>query len=85
MNAQECDALWMKNCAAEAGYYGECNDGCAGGSFDLSDVLDPALPGWYGTGVSEPAGHDGYFVFGTASNWHVRFLVLATVDVEIDW
>ena len=35
-----------------------------GGNFRLSDILSGALPGWYGTGVSPPTGHDGYFVFG---------------------
>ena len=52
--------------------------------FDVSDLLKPSLPGWYGTGVSEPAGHDGYFVFGTTDQY-VKFLVLATIDLHVDW
>jgi hypothetical protein len=58
----------------------------AGGRFDVSDLLKPgALPGgWQGTGVAAPAGHDGYFVFGTTDH-HVKFLVLATIDLNVDW
>ena len=43
-----------------------------------------ALPSWYGTGVAAPAGHDGYFVFGTLDKY-VKFYVLATIDVDVDW
>jgi hypothetical protein len=58
----------------------------AAGRFDVSDLLKPgALPGgWQGTGVTAPAGHDGYFVFGTTEK-HVKFLVLATIDLNVDW
>ena len=57
----------------------------AGGVFDVSDLLDNgALTPWQGTGVQPPAGHDGYFVFG-ATDDYVKFLVLATVDLEVDW
>ena len=58
----------------------------AAGQFDVSDLLKPgALPGgWQGTGVTAPAGHDGYFVFGTTDE-HVKFLVLATIDLNVDW
>jgi hypothetical protein len=58
----------------------------AAGRFDVSDLLKPgALPGgWQGTGVTAPAGHDGYFVFGTTDRY-VKFLVLATIDLNVDW
>jgi hypothetical protein len=58
----------------------------AGGQFDVSDLLKPgALPGgWQGTGVTAPAGHDGYFAFG-ATDAYVKFLVLATIDLHVDW
>jgi hypothetical protein len=58
----------------------------ASGRFDVSELLKPgALPGgWQGTGVTAPAGHDGYFVFGTTEK-HVKFLVLATIDLDVDW
>jgi hypothetical protein len=58
----------------------------AGGRFDVSDLLKPgALPGgWQGTGVTAPAGHDGYFVFGTTDE-SPKFLVLATIDLNVDW
>ena len=54
-------------------------------TFDVSDILaGGALPGWYGTGVSAPAGHDGYFVFGTTDKY-MKFLVLATIDIQVNW
>ena len=57
----------------------------AGGRFDVSDILaHGALPSWYGTGVAAPAGHDGYFVFGTTDKY-VKFFVLATLDIDVDW
>ena len=58
----------------------------AAGRFDVSDLLKPgALPGgWQGTGVTAPVGHDGYFVFGTTDKY-VKFLVLATIDLDVDW
>jgi hypothetical protein len=58
----------------------------AAGRFDVSDLLKPgALPGgWQGTGVTAPAGHDGYFVFGTTDSY-VKFIVLATIDLDVDW
>jgi hypothetical protein len=57
----------------------------AAGRFDVSELLKAsALPGWHGTGVAAPAGHDGYFVFGTTDEY-VKFLVLATIDLHVDW
>ena len=57
----------------------------AGGTFDLSTILaGGALHPWYGTGVSPPPGHDGYFILST-SGTYIKFLVLATVDIQIDW
>jgi hypothetical protein len=85
VSAQECDAVLMKNCVVEAGGPEAAFDARAGGLFDLSDILaGGALPGWHGTGVQPPAGHDGYFVFETTKNY-VKFLVMATVDVDVDW
>jgi hypothetical protein len=83
--AEECDMLW-KNCVREAGSQPSHDQyAYAGGSFDLSTILGGgALPPWYGTGVTPPAGYDGYFVLSTGDTY-VRFLVLATVDVRIDW
>jgi hypothetical protein len=52
------------------------------GVFDLAQLLDgDALPPWYGTGVTAPAGHAGYMVFQTTS-FRLKFRVLAYVDVE---
>jgi hypothetical protein len=48
------------------------------------DILTGALPGWYGSGVAQPTGHDGYFVFGPG-NRYVKILVLATVDLDYEW
>jgi hypothetical protein len=80
---EECDGyVFMKNCVVELHPNGQWAK--AGGTFDVSDLLSPALPGWYGTGIAEPAGHDGYFVFGTTGG-SVKFLVLATVDLDVDW
>jgi hypothetical protein len=84
VSASECDAVFMSNCLLEATDGEYCGDACAGGTFRLEDVLSGALPGWYGTGASQPAGHDGYFAFQTGSTY-VKFLVLATVDVEVEW
>jgi hypothetical protein len=57
----------------------------AAGRFDVSELLKPSpVPGWQGTGVTAPAGHDGYFVFG-ATDTYVKFLVLATIDLNVDW
>lgn len=57
----------------------------AAGRFDVSALLElSALPGWHGTGVTPPAGHDGYFVFGTTDKY-VKFLVLGTIDLNVDW
>jgi len=81
---EECDVLW-KNCVVEAWGPSGNQYAWAGGTFDLSTILGGgALPPWYGTGVTPPAGHDGYFVLSTGDTY-VRFLVLATVDIRIDW
>ena len=46
------------------------------GTFDLSTILaGGALPPWYGTGVTPPAGHDGYFSSST-NGTYIKFLVL---------
>lgn len=80
---EECDGyVFMKNCVVETNPNGQW--AMAGGTFDVSDLLSPALPGWYGTGVAEPVGHDGYFVFGTTDT-SVKFLVLATIDLDVEW
>jgi hypothetical protein len=85
VNAQECDAVLMKNCLVEASAPEAVHDARAGGAFSLSQLLGGgALPGWYGTGVQQPAGHDAYVVFSTTQHY-VKFLVLATVDVDVDW
>ena len=56
----------------------------AGGTFDLSTILaGGALHPWHGTGVTAPAGHDGYFVI-SATEDYIKFHVLATVDIQID-
>ena len=85
MFGEECDAVLKKNCQQEA-FAAHSFDqwASASGRFDVSDLLRPALPGWYGTGVAEPAGHDGYFVFGTTDQY-VKFLVLGTIDLHVDW
>ncbi len=85
MLGEECDAVLKKNCILEAGGPSILQYALAGGRFDVSELLSHgALPGWYGTGVAAPAGHDGYFVFGTTDRY-VKFLVLATIDVDVDW
>ena len=83
---EECDELRKKNCLQEAGAYHTFSQwASASGRFDVSKLLGPhALPGWYGTGVTPPAGHDGYFTFGTTDQY-VKFLVLATIDLHVDW
>jgi hypothetical protein len=83
VRADECDAALKKNCVLESG--GGSADAVAGGRFDLSEILEVgALPRWYGTGVAAPPGHDGYFVLAT-SGTYVDFVVLATLDLRIDW
>lgn len=83
VRADECDAALKKNCVLESG--GGSADAVAGGRFDLAEILeDGALPRWYGTGVAAPPGHDGYFVLAT-SGTYVDFVVLATLDLRIDW
>jgi hypothetical protein len=86
MVGEECDKVLKKNCLLEYGRKRNFDDwAMASGRFDVSDLLKPStLPGWHGTGVSEPAGHDGYFVFGTTDRY-VKFLVLATIDLHVDW
>jgi hypothetical protein len=86
MVGEECDAVRKKNCVREAFAMHTFDDwAIAGGTFDVSDLLKPsALPGWYGTGVTPPAGHDGYFTFSTTDRY-VKFHVLATIDLNVDW
>jgi hypothetical protein len=86
MVGEECDAVRKKNCVQEAFAMHTFSDwASAAGRFDVSDLLEPStLPGWYGTGVTAPSGHDGYFVFGTTDRY-VKFLVLATIDLDVDW
>jgi Big-like domain-containing protein len=89
MLGEECDER-KKNCVLEAnedGYVGATFPqwALAAAQFDVSELLgNDALPGWYGTGVTPPAGHDGYFTFGTTDHY-VKFLVLATIDLHVDW
>lgn len=91
VSAEECDGVIFKNCTVEASV-GDLWESVTlsgqhtkvGGTFRLADMLSGALPGWYGTGVSQPAGHDGYFVFGP-NNDYVKIQVLATVDVDYEW
>jgi hypothetical protein len=75
-----------KNCLLEAGGGNKMDQWAqAGGMFDVSTLLSQgALPSWYGTGVTPPAGHDGYFVFGSTDRY-VKFLVLATIDIQVHW
>lgn len=81
---EECDVLF-KNCVVEYGGPSGNQYASARAELDLSTVLDRGAQGaWQGTGVTAPAGHDGYFVLGTGDTY-VRFLVLATVDLRIDW
>lgn len=55
------------------------------GKRDESEPNDnDVLPGWYGTGVTPPTGHDGHFTFETTDRY-VKFVVLATVDLDVDW
>lgn len=83
--AEECDALLMKNCLIQASSPDGHRTAWAGGPLALSTLLaGGALPPWYGTGVTAPAGHDGYFVLATKKS-SLHFLVLGTVDVRIDW
>jgi hypothetical protein len=82
-SAEECDGpVYMKNCKVEPELGGQYT--YVGGKFRLADILAGSLPGWYGTGVSQPAGHDGYFAFGPGSKY-VKILVLATVDLDYEW
>jgi hypothetical protein len=83
VSAEECDGhTYMKNCEVEQDLSGQHT--YVGGNFRLADILSGALPGWYGTGVAQPAGHDGYFVFGPG-NEYVKILVFATVDFDYQW
>jgi hypothetical protein len=84
--AEECDGhAQMRNCVLESGAASGNQTALAGGTFDLSTILaGGALHPWYGTGVTPPPGHDGYFVLST-SGTYIKFLVLATVDIQIDW
>ena len=91
VTAEECDGVIFKNCRVEASYSDlwelanlSGQHTRVGGNFRLSDFFSGALPGWYGTGVSPPAGHDGYFIFGPG-NEYVKILVLATIDFDYEW
>jgi Bacterial Ig domain len=86
MVGDECDAVRKKNCVREAYAKHNFSDwASASGRFDVSQLLEnDALPGWYGTGVTPPAGHDGYFTFETTDHY-VKFRVLATIDLDVDW
>ena len=93
VTAEECDGhTYMSNCAVESSFGDDRYDhknllgqyADVGGNFRLSDILTGALPGWYGTGVAQPTGHDGYFVFGPGDRY-VKILVLATVDLDYEW
>jgi hypothetical protein len=85
VTADECDAVRLKNCPIEAGL-GDY-DAIAGGSFNFVNLLlgGNALPAWYGTGVSAPAGHDAYLVVGSGNGGEVEFLALATLDLHVKW
>lgn len=83
--AEECDVPQKRNCRVEAWGPSGNQYAYARGTFDLSTILaGGALPPWYGTGVTPPAGHDGYFILST-SGTYIKFLVLATVDIQIEW
>ena len=83
VSAEECDGhTYMKNCEVEQDLGGQHT--YVGGNFRLADILSGSLPGWYGTGVTKPAGHDGYFVFGPGNDY-VKIQVLATVDLHYEW
>jgi len=85
VSAEECDGhTYMSNCAVEGEIDPTSQYAYVGGAFRLADVLAGNLPGWYGTGVTQPAGHDGYFIFGPGDRY-VKILVLATVDLDYEW
>jgi hypothetical protein len=88
VSAEECDGhTYMKNCEVEtlAGPWQLADQfAYVGAKLKLADILSGSLPGWYGTGVTQPAGHDRYFVFGPG-NGYVKILVLATVDLDYEW
>lgn len=90
-SAEECDGVIFKNCRVEYSNSDRFDDihlsgqhTKVGGNFRLADILSGSLPGWYGTGVTKPAGHDGYFVFGPANDY-VKIEIFATVDLDYDW
>ncbi len=91
VTAEECDGVIFKNCRVEASSSDRWESvnlsgqhTRVGGTFRLKDILSGALPGWYGTGVSQLPGHDAYFVFGPADDY-VKIQVLATVDLDYEW
>jgi hypothetical protein len=85
MLGEECDAVLKKNCILEAWGQSIHQWGSASGMFDVSELLEQdALPGWYGSGLTPPPGHDGYFSFGTTDR-SVKFLVVGTIDLRVDW
>lgn len=85
MLGEECDAVLKKNCILEAWGQSIHQWGSASGMFDVFELLEQgALPGWYGSGLTPPPGHDGYFSFGTTDR-SVKFLVVGTIDLHVDW
>jgi hypothetical protein len=91
VSAEECDGVRFKKCWIEASNSNTFNEvqlsgqhTKVGGNFRLKDILSGSLPGWYGTGVSQPPGHDAYFVFGPANDY-VKIQVLATLDLDYEW
>jgi uncharacterized metal-binding protein len=81
VHALECDWDTLAQCFFESEHIQETE---VGGTFRLKDILSGTLPGWFGTGVSQPPGHDGYFVFGPSDDY-VKIQVLATVDIDYAW
>jgi hypothetical protein len=91
VSAEECDGVRLKKCWIEASDSNTFNEvhlsgqhTKVDGSFRPTDVLSGSLPGWFGTGVSQPPGHDAYFVFGPVNDY-VKIQILATVDIDYEW
>jgi hypothetical protein len=94
VRGHECDRAMKKNCLVEEaeGTPDPYPDGGSNGKkeqhawavgvFGFEQLLlSGTLPPWYGTGVTPPAGHDGYFLVQT-TEFRVKFLVLGYVDIE---